>query len=178
MVTGDLINTFVDASVVDAMNTLLSSNDENQLAQCSALVTGAFLDSGTDFDGSSVATGNHLLNSFKKNAELLIQKTWVEKDDVALKEQVLYKLNQMYELMEAGNWHTLYPTFREIIIDIVYLMFGAQSKSKDFDEYALRIDPEFGIFWWYFTSLPENVDWDDKKCYYILLIGVQFLANY
>lgn len=177
MVTGDLINAFVDTSVVNAMDTLLSSNDESQLAQSAKLVTSAFLGGDSDFDDSEESR-KHLLNSFKKNTELLIQKTWVEKDDVALKEQVLYKLNQMYALMDSGTWHTLYPTFREIIIDIVYLMFGAQSKSKDFDEYALRIDPEFGIFWWYFTSLPENVDWDDKKCYFVLLIGVQFLANY
>ena len=115
---------------------------------------------------------------FQKNTILLVQKTWVEKDDVSLKEQVLYKLDQFCTAMKDNQWTKLYPSFREIITDIVYLMFGSQAKNKDFDEYALRIDPEFGIFWWYFAQLPATVDWSDEKSFYVLLVGMFFLANY
>ena len=57
-------------------------------------------------------------------------------------------------------------------------MFGTQSKSKDFDEYALRIDPEFGIFWWYIKSLPQDADWTEEKTRTALLLAMYFLANY
>jgi len=107
-----------------------------------------------------------------------VQKTWVEKDDVSLKEQVLYKLDQFCSAMKDNQWTQNYPAFREIITDIVYLMFGSQAKSKDFNEYALRIDPEFGIFWWYFEQLPVTVDWSNEKSFYVLLVGMFFLANY
>ena len=176
MATGDLINEFVDAGVVKAMDTLLSSSDSTQLRDSAKTVAAGFI-GGVDFDVLA-NDDDHLISSFQKNATLLIQKTWVEKDDVSLKEQVLYKLEQVCTSMEAGEWSKLYPVFREIIIDIVYLMFGTQSKNKDFDEYALRIDPEFGIFWWYFAKLPETVDWNDEKCRDALFVAILFLANY
>ena len=179
MVLGDLINEFVDAGVVKAMDTLLTSSDEAQVRTSAQTVAGAFLDAAEYTENTqNDEAKKHLLASFKKNAALLVQKTWVEGDDIAVKEQVLYKLDQISAAMEAGTWSKIYPTFREIIIDIVYLMFGIQSKSKDFDEYALRIDPEFGIFWWYFSNLPATADWSDSKCYYVLLLGILFLANY
>ena len=178
MVTGDLINEFVDVDVVKAMDTLLSSNDIALVRNSAKAVMQAVTSGSDTSDFDFEKDAKQLLSSFQKNTVLLVQKTWVEKDDVSLKEQVLYKLEQLCAAMENGNWSKLYPVFREIIIDIVYLMFGAQSKNKDFDEYALRIDPEFGIFWWYFSNLPENVDWSDEKCNCTLLIGIAFLANY
>ena len=57
-------------------------------------------------------------------------------------------------------------------------MFGAQTKSDDFAEYALRIDPEFGVFWLYIKNLPESCDWTDKKFRIVMLLGMYFLANY
>ncbi|MCR5725747.1 MAG: hypothetical protein K6G80_11750 [Treponema sp.] len=180
MVKGDLINEFVDADVVKAMDLLLTGSDIEQVRNSAKTISRVFL-GGVDYDAGTSdrkETEKHLISSFQKNTALLVQKTWVEKDDVALKEQVLYKLEQLSPAMAEGSWNKIYPTFREIIIDIVYLMFGTQSKSKDFDEYALRIDPEFGIFWWYFSNLPESMDWNNDKCFYALLSGIVFLANY
>ena len=57
-------------------------------------------------------------------------------------------------------------------------MFGTQAKTKDFDEYALRIDPEFGIFWWYLQALPKNAQWEGNKYRITTLLGMYFLANY
>ncbi|MBQ2552814.1 MAG: hypothetical protein II563_08225, partial [Treponema sp.] len=62
--------------------------------------------------------------------------------------------------------------------NVVYLMFGAQTKSKDFENYALRIDPEFGIFWWYIKSLPKTQEWNKGKTSVTILLGMYFLANY
>lgn len=180
MVTGDLIGEFVDAGVMSAMDAMLSSDDVKKVRENAMIVAGAFL-GGNEFAGhcdDPKECERRLMVSFQKNTALLVQKTWVEKDDFSLKEQVLYKLDQFAAAMSDGDWTELYPAFRQIIADVVYLMFGSQSKQKDFDEWALRVDPEFGIFWWYYENLPETVDWSSDKCYYVLLVGMFFLANY
>lgn len=173
----DAITEFVEKKVVDAMRELLVTDDMSKVREDAMVVAGAFV-GGSGQQDDLKASEQRLLQSFQKNIILLVQKTWVEKDDVSLKEQVLYKLDQFCTAMQDNHWTALYPSFREIITDVVYLMFGTQAKSKDFDEYALRIDPEFGIFWWYFTQLPASVDWSDEKSLYVLLVGMFFLANY
>ncbi len=176
----ELITEFVDAKVVEAMEEMLTTDDIEKIRQSARTVASAFLGGG-EFSGHKEdpkECEQHLLQSFQKNTILLVQKTWVEKDDVSLKEQVLYKLDQFCSAMKDNQWTKNYPAFREIITDIVYLMFGSQAKSKDFSEYALRIDPEFGIFWWYFEQLPLTVNWADEKSFYVLLVGMFFLANY
>ena len=42
----------------------------------------------------------------------------------------------------------------------------------------LRIDPEFGIFWWYMKNLPRTADWSEFKMRAVTLLGMYFLANY
>ena len=119
-----------------------------------------------------------LISSFQKNLSLLVQKTWVEKSDAELKENVLYKLNEYSEAVSKGQWTSSYATLLLIVRDIVYLMFGNQTKSEDFDEYAMRIDPEFGIYWHYIKSLPSEQDWKKDKVRVAMLLGMYFLANY
>ena len=107
-----------------------------------------------------------------------LQKTWIEKSDAELKENVLYKLNEYCEAISKGEWNKSYPTLLQIVGDVVYLMFGNQSKNGDFEEYSLRIDPEFGIFWLYMNSLPKEQEWEQKKARVAMLLGMFFLANY
>ena len=116
-----------------------------------------------------------LVLSFKHNLTLLIQKTWVEKSDIALKEQLLYQLD-----LFLGNeeWLTNYTLFLQMINQAVFLMFGQKPDSPDFDEYSLRIDPEFGIFWWYISNLPTKIEWSEAKCRIAMMLGMYFLANY
>jgi hypothetical protein len=71
----------------------------------------------------------------------------------------------------------------EVLNDTVYLLFGPQSKNPDFSEYALRIDPEFGIFWQYIRILTAHRKGSDSpdqgaKCRILLLLGMFFLENY
>ena len=173
-----MIEEFVEQDVIKAMDTMLSSNDTAEVEKAAIKVASVFVGGAIPDDATSGESEKRLVSSFQKNTALLVQKTWVEEDDVTMKEQVLYKLEQFCKMMADGNWQNLYKPFKEIIADVVYLMFGNQSRSKDFDEYALRIDPEFGIFWWYYQNLPETVDWSSEKCYHILLVGMFFLANY
>ena len=62
--------------------------------------------------------------------------------------------------------------------NVVYLMFGNLAKSADFEEYALRVDPEFGIFWLYIENLPAEQNWSKEKVKTAMLLGMYFLANY
>ncbi|MBO4731915.1 MAG: hypothetical protein J5597_03820 [Spirochaetaceae bacterium] len=57
-------------------------------------------------------------------------------------------------------------------------MFGIQTKKDGFLEYAMRIDPEFGIFWWYICSLPADAPDNEEKTRLFLILGMTFLANY
>jgi hypothetical protein len=120
---------------------------------------------------------------FQNNLNLLIEKTWIEKSDEALKEQVLYRLKLYCARLAEKRYLESQHDFMEVLNDTVYLLFGAQSKKPDFAEYAMRIDPEFGIFWQYIRILiahtqtpllPEH----SEKCRVLLLLGMFFLENY
>ncbi|MBQ9537734.1 MAG: hypothetical protein IJU95_00560 [Treponema sp.] len=178
---GDLIEQFVDSATLQAMDLLLNTADE-----ASANEAGVKL--SASFEGGSEAfrhivhkedSGEEkLVTSFHNNLVLLIEKTWVEKSDVALKAQVLYRLEEFTKFMNVGGYSQAYPFFFNIGEDVVYLMFGAQTKSKSFDEYAMRIDPDFGLFWWYVESLPRDADWCDGKKRLAILLGMYYLANF
>src|SRR5574344_441307 len=177
---GNLIEQFVDKKSLQAMNTLLSSDDEKNYTAASIKIADAFGADGffKKIADSSTDAESKLISSFHNNLVLLVQKTWVAQSDEDLKAQVLDHLEEFCKQMNKKKYTSTYVPFLGILDDIVYLMFGAQAKSKDFDEYALRIDPEFGIFWWYAKSLPRTADWSDAKSRIAILLGMYFLANY
>lgn len=164
-----LIEEFIDSDTLQAVDTFTSGDDNssgtvNKIAEIFGYA-GSFSDENEE----------KLSQSFKKNLKLLIEKTWVEKSDIALKEQILYQLDN---LLAESDWKKAYAEFLCILSDAVYLMFGQQTKSEDFGEYSLRIDPGFGIFWWYIQSLPATAEWPVEKCRNAVLLGMYFLANY
>mgnify|MGYP003299884272 CR=1 FL=1 len=105
----------------------------------------------------------------REAAEKAKGKTGMERLDVFL---------EYGEKLSAGDYASCYKDFISVLVDVVYLMFGSQAKKEDFAEYALRIDPEFGIFWWYLHSLPKERAWGNEKCRIVILLGMYFLANY
>lgn len=175
-----MISEFIDKDILDSMGVFLESGDDEKLAACSVKVADIFGagDSFRKISDESTDGEHKLISSFSNNLVLLIQKTWVEKSDVEMKAEVLYNLEQLGKSLESKSYRDAMPLFFSIVDDVVYLMFGSQTKSSDFGDYALRIDPEFGIFWWYVKSLPRNADWSEKKCRLALLLGMYFLANY
>lgn len=177
---GNLIEQFIDKKSLQAMTAILTSDDEKNYTAAAIKIADAFGANGffKKIADTSTDAESKLISSFHNNLVLLVQKTWVEKSDEELKEQVLYHLEQFCKQMNGKKYTTAYEPFLGILNDIVYLMFGAQAKSPDFDEYALRIDPEFGIFWWYAKSLPRTADWPDAKSRIAILLGMYFLANY
>ena len=171
----DLIKNFIEKNTIDSLETLLTSSDSSQIQKASVVVASQF---GNGFNISSDESVKKLINSFKKNLTLLIQKTWVDSADVSLKEEILVKLEKYCTSVATDNWSDVYTSFAAIVNDVIYLMFGEMTKSDDFGEYALRIDPEFGIFWWYVKSLPAKNDWPNEKNKAVMLIAMFFLANY
>ena len=177
---GDLIEQFLDAESITSMDNLVAANEETAALDCAKNIARQL---GAEEPYTKIADHSSdgekkLISSFHKNLVLLIQKTWVEKSDEELKAQVLYHLEEFCKLMNAQSYTASYAPFFSIVDDVVYLMFGSQSKSKDFSEYALRIDPEFGIFWWYLQSLPRDARWSESKSRLVILLGMYFLANY
>lgn len=127
-------------------------------------------------EGEPCKADDKLLSSFKRNLALLVQKTWVESTDVALKDSVLYRL----ERFRATNalWAESYEPFLSLIRDAVYLMFGKESREDGFVEYAMRIDPQFGVFWLFISGLPDRPKWTEEKYHKAIECGMTFLANY
>ena len=124
------------------------------------------------------------LNHFQNNLDLLIQKTWVEKADEDRKEDLQDKVPPFISLIEKGEYPEALEEFGAILEELAYLFFGAQSQTDDFAEYALRIDPQIGLFWWYGgqlsgargTSWVKNVD--RGVLYALLLVGICYLTDF
>lgn len=172
--TNDFINEFIDSDTITALNDFLNASDNlNKSADKIAIAFG----SASSFTSKAEEDIQKLVISFKHNLTLLIQKTWVEKSDIALKDQLLFKLEKFLK-DGSDNWTSQFPLFLEIINQAVYLMFGQRTDAPEFAEYSIRIDPEFGIFWWYISSLPAKNDWSEAKCRVSMMLGMYFLANY
>lgn len=171
----NLISDFIEKNAIDALETLLASSDSAEIAKSAPVVASQF---GSGFDISSDENVKKLITSFKKNLTLLIQKTWVDHSDISLKEEILVKLEKYCASIEEDKWADVFASFTKILDEVIYLMFGSMAKTPDFAEYALRIDPEFGIFWWYVKSLPPTNDWSNEKNKAVMLIAMFFLANY
>ena len=168
----EFISEFLDEDTVKALPKFIAEPDN--FYDAADLIAVAF---GAEKGFSKMPEDgvNKLVISFKNNLTLLIQKTWVEKSDIALKDELLYRLEKF--ITEDG-WKDSYELFRNIINQAVFLMFGQSTDSPDFAEYTMRIDPEFGIFWWYISNLPPKTEWSEEKSRVAMMVGMYFLANY
>lgn len=169
----EFISDFLDSETIAALPAFITEKD-NFSASADKIACAFGAKSG--FSAMNEESINKLVSSFKNNLTLLIQKTWVEKSDIALKDKLLIQLDKF--LSDESSWINNYSLFLEIINQAVFLMFGQSTDSPDFAQYTIRIDPEFGIFWWYISSLPAASDWSEDKCKIAMLIGMYFLANY
>ncbi len=174
-----LIEEYLDKKTFTTLDTLLNEEKEDAFNKAAVQLSSLF-NSEKAFENilKDEEAEKKLVASFQNNLLLLIQKTWVEKSDEVLKAEVLTQLEEFCSKLSAKKYTEIYQSFFEILNKVVYLMFGSQTKNKDFEDYALRIDPEFGIFWWYIKSLPEKTSWTDLKNRTIILLGMYFLANY
>ncbi len=120
-----------------------------------------------------------LLGHFQNNLDLLIQKTWVEKDDEVRKEKLQDKVPNFIAEIEDGKYKEALSAFGLILEELAYLFFGVQSKKEDFIEYVFRIDDQMGLFWWYGGSIHLLSGTNETEYLRsILLIGICYLTNF
>ncbi|MDR1363654.1 MAG: hypothetical protein LBJ35_06355 [Spirochaetaceae bacterium] len=128
-------------------------------------------DAGSEF--------RRFLAHFQNNLALLISKTWVEKSDEDKKERLRRKLPGLIKLIEKGDYEDALLEFGLILDDLAFLFFGSQSLNADFTEYALRIDTQIGLFWWYGSQLrARNLKIDSAVLRALLLIGICYLTSF
>lgn len=178
------IKQFISQDAISALETLSKGMSDAEINSSACVIASTFGDNGSFKELASEESENRnakeskLISSFHNNLNLLVQKTWVEKSDETLKDQALFRITEICDACAQKSYVQNYDNFLSILQDVVYLMFGAQSKKDDFLEYAFRIDPGFGIFWWYISNLPPKAECSDNKCRVVMLLGMYFLANY
>ncbi len=125
---------------------------------------------------------DRLLHVFRENVELLVHKTWVEKTEEKPKERLLEDLTAVEKDFREG---TIGPAFRRFVAlahAIAHLLFGAQSRASDFIVYCFRIDPKFGLFFWYIDQLEAQARGanlpSDELMTVETLLGIYILSSF
>jgi len=176
-----IIEKYADTKTVLAMKKVSNKNDTESFISGIVELANIF---GADADFSAMLKtvgSDHekkLLSSFHSNTQLLVQKTWIEKADETLKEKIFFQLKLVCDSLSEQKYCECYEEFIQCLENIVYLMFGSQAQKQDFTEYALRIDPEFGVFWWFLQTVANKNPKDAKNCRLYQLVVMTFLANY
>ena len=123
-----------------------------------------------------------LINSFEKNVGLLVEKTWVDQTNEEFRGDILYRLEYFCQTMRRIDAQNDYcaqlPECIAVLSDVVRLLFGKQTSSPDFFEYAIRIDPDFGLFWFYIECFRSARPLSPSKARLAIFLGMYFLANF
>jgi hypothetical protein len=99
---------------------------------------------------------DRLLHVFHENVELLINKTWVEKSEQKPKDRLLEDLATFERDFRDGAVLNSFRRFVALVNSLASLLFGHQSKAEDFIAYCFRIEPKFGLFFWYVAELEKQ----------------------
>jgi len=103
-----------------------------------------------------LARVDRLLKVFMENVELLVHKTWVENPEEKPKERLLEDLAAFERDYRSGAASSAFKRFVALANSIASLLFGHQSRAEDFLLYCFRIDPKFGLFFWYVGELEKQ----------------------
>ena len=114
------IEEFVDKKTIDALSVFIKSNDEKDFSDATDIIMQAFGFDNQSFSQRNPVDDGKLTMSFKNNLALLIQKTWVEKTDIELKERILNQLEQ-FRSDPVQTWKDSYAPFLDILYNAVYL---------------------------------------------------------
>jgi hypothetical protein len=130
-----------------------------------------------------LARVDRLLRVFRENVELLVHKTWVENPEEKPKERLLEALVAFERDYRNGASAAAFKRFVALANSIASLLFGHQSRAEDFLLYCFRIDPKFGLFFWYIGELEkqareESAPPSDDLMNVETLIGVYALSSF
>jgi hypothetical protein len=133
--------------------------------------------------GDRLARVDRLLRVFRENVELLVHKTWVENPEEKPKERLLEDLAAFERDYRDGSIGSAFKRFVALANSIASLLFGHQSRAEDFLLYCFRIDPKFGLFFWYIGELERQArDQADAPSDELMgieaLIGVYLLSSF
>lgn len=178
----------VKKAAVEYLPIFLETTDTETLSSYALLIARAFHADGSFeqvFTGTEAEAHQYqvsLIKSFEKNVRLLVEKTWVEQSGEDLKEDILYRLRYFCQSMlpeeETVDYAALLSECLNVLRDVVLLLFGNQINTGHFLEYAVRIDPDFGLFWYYIESLKEQSNLSVEKSRLAIFLGIYFLANF
>ena len=124
----------------------------------------------------------HLLRVFRENVKLLVHKTWVNEADEKPKQILFEDLKVFIEDYREDRMSSAFRRFVSIARTIPSLLFGSAGRAPDFLEYAFRIDPKFGLFFWLVGELEKQMrsseDIAEKDALYRLetLLGAYILS--
>jgi hypothetical protein len=99
----------------------------------------------------------HLLRVFRENVELLVHKTWANEADEKPTSLLFDDLQVFIEDYRQGKMSSSFRRFVSIARAVPSLLFGSAGRAPDFLEYAFRIDPKFGLFFWYVGELEQQL---------------------
>jgi hypothetical protein len=141
---------------------LLIAAEENRRARYAVQIADILGNSGEFHQyvsGSAperLARIDRLLRVFRENVELLVHKTWVEKAEEKPKDRLLEDLLAFEREFRDGAVLIAFKRFVALANSLASLLFGHQSKAEDFVAYCFRIDPKFGLFFWYIGELEKQ----------------------
>ena len=124
---------------------------------------------------------DRLLRIFRENVELLVHKTWVEKSEEKPKDRLLEDLLAFERDFRDGAICPAFKRFVALANAIASLLFGHQSTAEDFLAYCFRIDPKFGLFFWYVSELEKQAregSCKDELMTVETLLGVYALSSF
>lgn len=124
---------------------------------------------------------DRLLRVFRDNVELLVHKTWVEKSEEKPKERLIEELASFDRDFRDGAIGPAFRRFVALAHAIAGLLFGQQSRAEDFLAYCFRIDPKFGLFFWFVGEMErqaKELSPSDELMTVEALIGIYVISSF
>lgn len=178
----------IRTAAIEYLPAFFAADDAETVAVQALLIARAFHAGGSFeqvFTHTEPITRHYEINlifSFEKNVQLLVEKMWVEQSHEDIKDDILFRLDcfcqSMRKAESPADYVTLVPECLGVLHDVVLLLFGEQIDGDNFLEYAVRIDPDFGLFWYYLECLTAHPRLSAEKAQMAIFLGIYFLANF
>jgi hypothetical protein len=187
----DRLVTDAERAAIEALPKLVEA-DEAHRARLAAKLADALGNAG-EFQqyvagpaAERLARIDRLLRVFRENVELLVHKTWVEKSEEKPKARLLEDLGAFEREFRDGAVSNSFKRFVALANSLASLLFGHQSRAEDFVTYCFRIDPKFGLFFWFVGEMEkqarevarEGDDLKDELLTVETLLGVYALSSF
>lgn len=122
-----------------------------------------------------------LLESFRHNLAILVNKTWVETTGERQREDIAKCIDAFVLEFSQAQYKKAQRHFTTLAQRLVKLIFGDITEEEDFQEFAFRIDPKLGLFVWFVREMEGQTAAGHQVSpdflHMELLLGVYFLAS-